>query len=358
MNTSLTLSLLLAGAALGARPVQEALTPVDSSLAQQGLPGARSYDMGALAESLRSDDLSARHRAYEEVLRAARDEPGVREVVEGWSRDTARLELAWTAQLMLRELDAAPRQRTRGADRWPFGGLQPFPGLDEVPFGPDDLFGDLERLMDPRGGGLGGLLPIPQQGRTPGSGSRSEGFQLQRGPDGVRVEVREEVDGEEQTKTYEAESLEVLLETYPELKERVSAGGWLSLGFPAQRLPGHGLLPGLEELPLRTDRLGVQVREPGAFRRTVPGLAEDTGLEVVGVLPGSLGEALGLREGDVVVLLNGRTIHGVAEVKAALAERLEGEGVEVEVIGRDDQTRTLRWAPPAKSSGPQPLRPL
>jgi hypothetical protein len=358
MNTPLTLSLLLATAALGARPAQEALTPVDSSLSQQGLPGARSYDMGALAESLRSDDLAERHRAYEEALGAARDEPGVREVVEGWSRDTNRLELAWTAQLMLRELDTVPRRRARGVDRFPFGGPQALPGLDEDLFGPswmDDLFGDLERLMGP---GHGGLVPIPNQGLAPGSGSRSEGFQLQLGPDGVRVEVREEVDGEEQTKTYEAESLEALLETYPELKDRVSSGRGFGFALPGQRLPGRGLLRGLEDLPMRTDRLGVQVREPGAFRRTVPGLAEDTGLEVVGVLPGSLGEALGLTDGDVVVLLNGRTIRGVADVKSALAERLEGEGVEVEVIGRDEKTRTLRWAPPAKSSGPQPLRPL
>jgi hypothetical protein len=189
-------------------------------------------------------------------------------------------------------------------------------------------------------------------------GSQSEGFSMQLGPDGVRVEVREEVNGEEQTKTYEAESLEALLETYPELKDRVDAGGGLRLGLRGQGLSVPDRLRGLDDLPMRTDRLGVQVREPGAFSRTVPGLASDTGLEVVGVLPGSLGEALGLSEGDVVVLLNGRTIHGIADVKTALAERLEGEGVEVEVIGRDDQTRTRRWEPQPKSTGPQPLRPL
>ena len=359
MNTTLSLTLLLATAALGARPVQEALTPVDTSLAQPGLPVAQSYDMGALAEALRSQDLSARHRAYEEILEAARSEAGVREVVEGWSRDTARLELAWTAQLLLRELDSQPRRAARGGQAWPFGGVQPFGGLDRDPFGPgwaDDLFGDLERLMGPGGSRLHGLLQSP--GLAPGIQSQSEGFSMQLGPDGVRVELREQSGGEEQTKTYEADSLEALLEAHPELADRVGSGAGLDLVLPGERLGGRGFFGDLDQLPMRTDRLGVQVREPGAFLRDVPGLPEGTGLEVVAVLPGSLGEALGLEEGDIVLRVGERTIHGIPDVKAALAERGVEESVVVEVLGRDGVEHTRSWSPEAKRTGPKLLRPL
>ena len=52
---------------------------------------------GEWAESLRSQDLNERRRAYDEVLAGAARSPGVRSVVEGWATSTDDVELAWTA---------------------------------------------------------------------------------------------------------------------------------------------------------------------------------------------------------------------------------------------------------------------
>ncbi len=350
MNASFSLPVLVAAALLGAAPTQEALAPIKGSQLQPaaGQPAA-SFDATAAAKALRSDDLKARLEAYEGVLRDARHDEGVRATLERWSQDTGQLELAWTAQLLLRELQARPATKS-----WDPFHMAPFTlGFPKSPFGDlDDLFEELlpggrptfpgQDLVDP---GQGFSLP-------PGSSSRSEGFSMESGPEGVRVELRKTVDGEEQVQTYEADSLQELLQAHPELEQQIQAKGHLGsfhLG---------GSFGGLQSV-WRTDRLGVQVLDSQAFTRRVPGLSEGVGLEVVRVLPGSLAEALGLRVGDVVTYINGKTIHSAQDVKSALAERLADEEVSVEVIDEHDVTRTCTWSPEPEAKGtPKPLVPI
>ncbi|MCB9915095.1 MAG: PDZ domain-containing protein [Planctomycetes bacterium] len=365
MNTPLTLSAFLCAAAVGAAPLQQALTPVTGA-APQGQVAPDAFDLGAAALSLRADDLGARMEAYDRLLAEARKNPAVRDGVRAWADDASRRELAWTAQLMLRELDAAPAHGgLLGQLDDPFSGFglgapgAGGPALQDLMQRHDELMRRFDDLM----GGVPQLDLQHLQGLPQGGGSSSsESFSLQQGPDGVKLELKEDVDGQEQVKTYEAESMEALLDAHPELKDKIGGGGFqLRLGAPQGFDPRDFDSPfgGLFGDAPRTDRLGVQVLDSTHFTRAVAGLDAGVGLEVVSVLPGSLGEALGLEVGDVVTTVNGRTVHGVADVKAALAARADGATVTVESIGLDGQTRTRTWTPADDAPrGVQPLTPL
>ena len=67
------------------------------------------------ARDLRSSDLSARRRAYDQVLEGAERSPAVREAVQAWTQGDD-LELAWTAELLLREIER--QERATPSERW------------------------------------------------------------------------------------------------------------------------------------------------------------------------------------------------------------------------------------------------
>jgi serine protease Do len=90
-------------------------------------------------------------------------------------------------------------------------------------------------------------------------------------------------------------------------------------------------------------RLGVVVAPPEVARRLrrAVGLAEVEGLLVRGVEPGSLAEAAGLREGDVIVGAAGRPIGSVDDLHAVLTQVEPPFEVRI-VRGAEETTVTVR----------------
>jgi membrane-associated protease RseP (regulator of RpoE activity) len=175
---------------------------------------------------------------------------------------------------------------------------------------------------------------------------------MESGPDGVRGEVEEQdEDGNTQKRTYEAETLDELLELHPELRGRLQAGspgaGW---GADVRELfdrlrERRGAAP-FGSVAVPTDKLGILMRAPGSFRSSVPGLDEDTGLFVERVLPGTLAAELGIRAGDVLTHLDGRALSSAEDVQAALSARRAGDRLTAEVVDARGERRTLSWRPP------------
>ena len=161
-----------------------------------GVPGEVEFDREDWSERLQSPDLEARERSFDELLDLARGAAGesTRAALEEWA--AADDELAWTSRLALREL-----HRTRGLYNLRGGPLfldhSPFQGFfDFRPHGGGGGGGaDLPALMEELQRQLDDMMSRPRGGtsRAPGSGgqtrSESQSFQLESGPDGVRVEI-------------------------------------------------------------------------------------------------------------------------------------------------------------------------
>ena len=88
-------------------------------------------------------------------------------------------------------------------------------------------------------------------------------------------------------------------------------------------------------------RLGVMVMSLTPELRTHLGAAEDRGVLVAHVEPGTPAAAAGIAVGDVIVNVRGRTIAGAADVLAALADVVNGQPVAVEIV-RDKKPVSLR----------------
>ena len=337
------------------------------------------FDASLWQSRLTEANLADRLVNYEALVELARRDSGVRSALETWTRD-ADHELAWTATLALREArePAAPGALNT------FGRPSPMHG-----FGLGDASEELNRmeqrlndmLQGLRGGGGFQGLHSPQV--PPGASSQSQSFELEQGPDGVKITVQELVDGDEQVTTYEGESLEQLLDQHLELRERVStdaldplAGGALDqwfLGGPGaphgQGLPGNPG-PGLRRIPapsapglplapgafgqVRTDRLGVYVANPAAPNAPDARNAPDAigapdakpGLAVREVVPGSLADVMRVQAGDVLLELDGITLHSAADIAQALAARGATDEVRLRIADSHGAQRTLSWTPP------------
>jgi hypothetical protein len=275
-------------------------------------------------------DLARREQAFERLIQAVRQDPSLAGILHELAADAAHPELAWTARLALRELARAPA--------FAFPDLLHAPGLFHSPglSWPQELWP-----------GLGGALSMPLTG-----GSAFESFQFSQDQEGVSIRVETETNGQRETKTYKGETLEEILEANPELAKKLSTGR-----SALQRAPGFAPWAPRSEpeapAPLRTDKLGVIVREPTAAERGRAGLSQG-GLAVDHVAPGTIAEVLGLRPGVILVEINGQAIDTKEALSAALAERApEGELrlTLFDVFGRR-QTRTWRPAPPpAQNAG-------
>jgi S1-C subfamily serine protease len=188
-------------------------------------------------------------------------------------------------------------------------------------------------------------------------GSAFESFQFSQGPEGVSIRVETETNGQRETKTYEGESLAAILEANPELAKKLSAGR-----SALQPMPGFAPESGsparpepeASAAPLRTDVLGVIVREPTAAERGRAGLSQG-GMAVERVAEGTIADVVGLRPGAILVEINGQAIDSREAISAALAERAPDGELRLtlfDAFGRR-QTRTWRPAPagPARSAG-------
>jgi len=190
----------------------------------------------------------------------------------------------------------------------------------------------------------------------------SESFRMESGPDGVRIEVKTDDDGDETQQVYEGESLDELLEAHPELRERIDLGspgpGFLGprlldlddllgrlrlrdgFGWPRLSLP-H------EQVSQRPDRLGVLVREAGSFSTSFDAVPDGVGLLVDRVLPGSLAQHLGVTAGDVLIELDGTALRRTSDVADVLARRALDAELELIRVDAKGEKRTTTWTPPA-----------
>lgn len=374
------------GPAASERPRPDGSSPESAEEAPE-------FDRRDWRERLLDPDLDRREASFEELLALAGGSSEVREVLERWSRDEFETELAWSARLLLREL-----REHRELQLAP--GIRPLPGTTLSPFGSgpggragdpleqlesrmrqleselDRMFGQ-DRWPAPGGDPLELFRSLPRgNDKSDGGGlpgqleRRGHSFRMQAGPDGVRVEIEVEENGELQQRTYEAGSLEELLESHPELRERISGGGapegglqpfdyglrW-DRGVPVPSL--DELLPGLsparppsgQAVPRlgpdggpRREVLGVMMSEPRADQSWTADLQPGLGLRVRTVVPGSLAQALGVRAGDILLELEGRALRSGEDVREALARRPIGEPVELLVL-RSGQRRELVWSP-------------
>lgn len=369
----------------------ERLTDSDASKASAPLRlapvAAQAFEPQAWRTRLTDGDLTARERSYEELLDLAREDRKARQALEDWSRANDAPELAWTARLALRELDRVPRT----ASHWrsgaaPFGPRVGPSGdwndlrsrLDQLERhfgGMDSMFEDLRSQMDDLmqnggpgmpGGRLAPPPQVPQSGRA-----RSQGFQMQVGPDGVTLETTENVDGQEQKKTYKARDMEELLQNYPELREKLGD----NLRFDLRGAPGRNWLFLDDGLPddswIRsprasvappTDVLGIYSQKLTPEEAKALGLEPEQGLRVERIEPGTIAQILGIQRGDTIVELNGKPIYSADDVRRILRERKADADVTVCLAGADakEARRTLRWSPSgtqAQPSAPSESRP-
>jgi len=293
---------------------------------------------------LTTTNLDEREAHFDELVRTATGDAELRARIDEWASGTG--ELAWTARLARRELErhdhspsgdpfAGPWNRGR-SPRDPFGDFDPFADFGRgFGFGGelDRLFEELRSRQPSFGGGSGGL-----------GSSRHQGFSFQQTPDGVRIEIEQDVDGQTQTKVYEGETLEGLLQAHPELEEHFGGGGrWR---FGAGVVPFAWGEPrffpfdarGRDHRRPRPDVLGVRVSE-----------AEGGGLLIHHVMRGSIAAALGLQPGETLVELDGRAIESVEDVATALAERARDARIVAKVTDPDGNERELEWTPKAEA---------
>lgn len=289
----------------------------------------------AWRKDLTQADLDQREQAFDRLVAKASGDAGLR----AWVAELAKGsdDLAWTARLAQRELLERAHSPFQGLLGSPFAshggmGYDPFAAGDPFQKLFDDPNMDLQGML--RGFGWG---PQGPQGTMPPMGqgtSRGESISVQSGPDGVRVEVRTQTDGNEDVKVYEGESMEQLLELHPELKGKVGASS-----MDIDPLGSQGLLqrvaPQMAPLQQRAV-LGVYLDS----------LALDQGRLVVHqVAPGSLAEHLGVQVGDKLFELDGHALKTRQDIADALADRSDSDLIRLRVQGADGNERMLQWQP-------------
>jgi hypothetical protein len=336
---------------------------------------AGEFDAVLWRERLQQKDLESRERDFDTLVREAADNESARREIEGWSKDDSNPDLAWTSRLVLREITGHARagglQRlgaqgfSRGFGDDHFGDLRSrFEDLQQRFGGIDSMFDDLQREFDRMGAGQ--LPGVPHGGLVapgiPGPGqlqqSQSQSYSLQVSPDGVKVEVSEDVNGKQETKTYTAKDLDELYAAHPELRDQFGArvqifGNHGTSGnrrddlFGGQGGPGDDPTWNRPARPLqsglRTDILGVMIQKPSDEDVTARKLDAGVGLKVESIQPDTLAQKIGVMKGDVVVEVNGRVVKSAEDVRDALGARHDEEDVNVTVVDASGQRRTLTW---------------
>jgi len=336
--------------------------------------GDRDYQVRKAAEA----SLRARGSDALEALRKAAADDGDAEVQWRARRLVRQLESGGEGRLQPRtdaDQPATPQGRWRGLP-WSgdadleqmfghvFEQLERDFGVD-VPRGrffKDDFFQNLQQQMeDLRRGNAMGL---------PGTG---QAFNMNIGPDGVRIEITEkDASGKSETKVYEAPDVQTFRDKYPEVAQRYLNGGNAGgLGFGGRFFPGFRTFP---TQPLDHDafgvpmqdaavvdngeRLGVMVQELSPEVRDFLELEPGQGLRVQGVTEGTLAETMGIAEGDVLLEVAGKKIGNPVDVREALGGVATGGDVTVKVNRRGkEQTLTAKKPAPPKQTSVKKLEP-
>ncbi|MBM3986585.1 MAG: PDZ domain-containing protein [Planctomycetes bacterium] len=346
MHLTTLASLVLGSATLGAS-FQPLPTVAQGQLVRvQPTAPATSADIEGWKNKLAASDLDLREQSFEALVNAARRDESLRTALEGWARDEASVELAWSARLALREL--GPRHAAGQGPRARRGVF--FPDAFGQDFDLDDLrremFEDLDRSF-PGFGRRGGppIPPAPQDGSGLSMRSQSESLSLESGPDGVKCKISRSENGQTTTEEYSAKSIDELLEQHPELRGKVGGGSAHGGAQAGQSWP----LDLQRELAseVRTDILGVAIVPLSAEEATALGLEPGVGLRIERVEPGSIAQQLGLQRGHVLLEMNGVSLRSRDDVSRQLQAREERGPVEVIVIDRWGQRRTRSWKPAA-----------
>jgi hypothetical protein len=328
MKTILTLTVLwgavlASGAAVAAQ--QSGLVRIQPAVPADEQP----IDLESWRERLRADDLDLREQSYDSAVQLARTDPRLRSALETWACDESDLQLAWTSRLLLREVERTPAL-------WRVPG-QPL-GVPPLP-----QIGGMDSLFDSFFGGDPFALPgaVLPDASVLGNSHQMESLRLSTGPDGVRCTVIEMRNGERVEQTYEAATLEELLEQHPELRDRVQGAG------AVQR--GGGRFPARE---LRTDVLGVFVQPLGQAQAERLGIEPGVGLAVERVEGGTIAAALGLRRGHVLIECNGEQLCASEDLTRVLAARPPQGELRLVLVDPWGRTRTRVWKPSAFESKP------
>ena len=311
---------------------------------------SRGFERERWRERLLATNLDLRERSFDALLRRARLDPIARAFLEELASDPNGGELAWTARLALRELGRAnlPLQGFLGAD--PVGSAQRMQDWMEELFGRD---------------GFGVMLRHPSRSAPTAPGTRGSGrsVQVEQTREGARVRITETIDGQEQTRDFEGNSLEDILAANPELERelaglsiRVGRGVPIDLEFDLgnpldQRLrrppkigQGLPLLPQGRSRPALTDRLGVIVQVVGDARARELGLANQ-GLVVERAYPHTYAHLLGVKAGDVLIELDEVPLQRPEDIEKVMGAREPDDELTLVWLDELGQRREKTWQP-------------
>ncbi len=357
----LFLGALLAG--LGGAPSEP------GRLAQTGFPEASSaggFDGAGLAKSLTHPDHLKREATFAAVVESAR----VHQDLFAWlcarANDPAPTELSWTCRLAVRDLQRSAiernspshneRQRAathvgiflRSESQAPSGVSVPGPA-QKAPenlsaagaaapgsawiAGTNSSLGAPFKNLPP---GIAGDLWVTNFDIALNSKGPDSSGQVRRRSAEVTLRVIEPKGGQWVEREFSAENFEALLERHPEVGRRMEV-----LILQQQNVGAIGrLLPtapsnGVPSLPLDPRRLGTYVGVD---------LSGD-GLRVHDVVPGSLGQVLGLSRGDLLRELNGTPMRNNDDISRVLEARTPEGQVWATWVTASGIEKSATWQP-------------
>ena len=120
------------------------------------------------------------------------------------------------------------------------------------------------------------------------------------------------------------------------------AGANVGIGFAVPSNMARAVLNQVVKFgEVRRGRLGIEMVDLTSEIAKKLGVSTLEGVAVSAVQPGSPAAQAGLRERDIILAMNGRTLVSAAELRARLALTAVGEDVELRVL-RANETRTLK----------------
>lgn len=120
------------------------------------------------------------------------------------------------------------------------------------------------------------------------------------------------------------------------------AGGNVGIGFAVPANMARAVLDQIAKFgEVRRGRLGIEMADITPEIAKKLGVSSLAGVAIAAVEPGSPADQAGLRERDIVIAMNGRTLNSAAELRARLGLTAVGQEVELRVI-RGGEQRMVR----------------